>query len=81
MEARDGSQGFDFEGTYDEVIENRKIAYTMTDGRQAAVEFQALGDKTHVSCAFDPDDEYPLEFQQQGWQAILDAFKTYTENN
>jgi uncharacterized protein YndB with AHSA1/START domain len=34
MEAKDGSFGFDFEATYDEVIVQKKITYTMTDGRQ-----------------------------------------------
>ncbi len=81
MEARDGSEGFDFEGTYDEVVEHQRIAYTMTDGRQATVDFEDLGDSTRVSIAFDPENEYPQDFQQQGWQAILDAFKTYTESN
>ncbi len=35
MEAKDGSFGFDFEATYDEVIDQKKITYTMDDGRQA----------------------------------------------
>jgi uncharacterized protein YndB with AHSA1/START domain len=81
MEARDGSQGFDFEGTYDKVVEPEKIAYTMTDGRQVTVDFEDLGGSTRVAAAFDPDNEYPLDFQQQGWQAILDGFKKYTEAN
>jgi len=81
MESRDGSQGFDFEGTYDEVDELRKIAYTMTDGRQATVLFEDLDGSTRVAIAFDPDNEYPPDFQQQGWQAILDGFKAYTEGN
>ncbi|MGD9711888.1 MAG: SRPBCC domain-containing protein [Thermomicrobiales bacterium] len=79
MEARDGSQGFDFEGTYDEVVDLKKIAYTMTDGRHATVDFEDLGGSTRVAIDFDPENEFPQEFQQEGWQAILDAFKTYTE--
>lgn len=81
MEARDGSQGFDFEGVYDEVVPMRKIAYTISDGRRATVLFEDRGDETHVSCDFDPDDDYPHEYQQQGWQNILDEFKKYTEAN
>jgi uncharacterized protein YndB with AHSA1/START domain len=81
MEARDGSQAFDFEGTYDEVVEPKKIAYTMADGRRATVDFEDLGGSTRVAVAFDPENESPLEFQQQGWQAILDEFKKYTEAN
>lgn len=33
MEAKDGSVGFDFEGIYDEIIEHKKISYTMPDKR------------------------------------------------
>src|SRR5690606_24405788 len=40
MEAKDGSAGFDFEGVYDEVIDHKKIAYTMPDGRHAVTEFE-----------------------------------------
>ncbi len=81
MEARDGSEGFDFEGTYDDVVEHSKIAYTMTDGRQAVVDFEDLGGSTRVAIDFAPENEFPHEFQQQGWQSILDAFKVYTEAN
>jgi uncharacterized protein YndB with AHSA1/START domain len=48
MEAKDGSFGFDFEAIYDDIINNKKIAYTMTDGRQAAVGFNNLDNKTGV---------------------------------
>lgn len=81
MEARDGSQGFDFEGTYDSVIEHSTIDYTMTDGRQATVAFEDLGDSTRVAIDFDPEYEFPHEFQQEGWQSILNGFKSYTEAN
>lgn len=43
MVARDGSYGFDFEGTYDEVEPNRKIAYTMPDGRTVTTIFSENG--------------------------------------
>lgn len=33
MEAKDGSEGFDFSGVYSEIIEHKVIAYTMDDGR------------------------------------------------
>jgi uncharacterized protein YndB with AHSA1/START domain len=79
MEAKDGSAGFDFTGTYDEIVPNEKIAYTMDDGRKAAITFEALGNSTHVTVVFDPETMNPPEFQKQGWQAILDNFKKYTE--
>jgi len=29
---------------------------------------------------FDPENQNPLEFQKDGWQAILDNFKRYSES-
>ena len=81
MEAKDGSFGFDFEAIYDEVIEHKKISYTMTDGRQATTNFENLNDKTKVSITFDAENENPVEFQRSGWQAILNNFKKYVEAN
>ncbi len=81
MEARDGSFGFDFEAIYDEVVPGEKFTYTMTDGRQAAVDFKKRGDKTEVIVTFDPENENPIEMQKGGWQSILDNFKKYAEAN
>ena len=79
MEARDGSMGFDFEGVYDEVRENEHIAYTMADGRTVKVDFVADGDTTRIVETFDPESQNSREMQQGGWQAILDNFKKYAE--
>jgi uncharacterized protein YndB with AHSA1/START domain len=81
MEAKDGSFGFDFEAIYDEVIEDKKISYTMTDGRQASTYFKDHKGKTKVSTTFDAENENPIEMQRAGWQAILDNFKKYVESN
>ena len=43
MEAKDGSFGFDFFGTYDEVIPLEKIDYTLGDGRKVNITFKAQG--------------------------------------
>ena len=79
MEAKDGSFGFDFGGTYDEVVPHKTIAYTMGDGRQVNVNFEAQGDSTKVTETFDPENMHPHDFQKAGWQAILDNFKRYAE--
>ncbi len=81
MEAKDGSWGFDFEAIYDEVIPEEKFIYTMTDGRQASVAFDNLGGKTKVIINFDAEKENSVDMQREGWQAILDNFKRYTESN
>ncbi len=79
MEARDGSMGFDFEGTYDVVIPNDKIEYTIADGRKVIVDFTAQDKQTHILETFEAETFHTTELQQQGWQAILDNFKRYTE--
>ena len=81
MEAKDGSFGFDFEGVYDEVVDHKKIAYTMPDSRQVITNFENLGDKTKVTTIFDAENENPVEMQRDGWQSILDNFKKYVEKN
>lgn len=79
MEARDGSFGFDFEAVYDEVADQERIVYTMGDGRQAAIRFGEAGDATDVTVIFDAESENPIAMQRDGWQAILDNFKSYAE--
>lgn len=81
MEAKDGSFGFDFEVVYDEVIDQQKISYTMGDGRQATTTFENQGGKTKVTTVFDAENQNPVEMQKGGWQAILENFRNYTENN
>jgi len=81
MEAKDGSFGFDFGGIYDEVVPLKRIAYTMDDGRKVEVDFKEENGKTHVVSTFDPESQNSSEQQRAGWQAILDNFKKYTENN
>ena len=81
MEAKDGSFGFDFEAIYDEVVDQKKITYTMGDGRQATTDFENLGGKTKLRTTFDAEDQNPVEMQKGGWQAIMNNFKKYVESN
>lgn len=80
MEAKDGSAGFDFEGTYDLVEEYEKIEYTMADGRRVEVSFVNTPQGVMVTEKFDPENMNSEEMQRAGWQAILDNFKKYVEN-
>ncbi len=80
MEAKDGSFGFDFEAVYAEIIESKQFTYGFGD-RNATVLFNELGNQTEVIVTFDPETQNPIELQRGGWQAILNNFKEYTENN
>ena len=81
MQAKDGSFGFDLVGIYDDVVENESLKYNFEDGRNIEVIFEKLSDhKTKVTQNFEPENQNPLEFQKEGWQAILDNFKKYSES-
>lgn len=79
MEAKDGSFGFDFEGTYTRVVPHELIEYRMSDGREAAVRFTQEPDGVRIRVTFDAENENPAEVQQEGWQTILDNFGRYVE--
>ncbi|HEX7358633.1 MAG TPA: SRPBCC family protein [Ignavibacteriaceae bacterium] len=81
MEAKDGSFGFDFEGVYDEVVDHKKIAYTMPDGRKVITNFESDGGRTKVTTTFDAENENSVEMQRTGWQSILNNFKQYVESH
>lgn len=81
MEAKDGSFGFDFGGVYDDVKTNELIAYTMGDGRKVSIMFDSDGETTTVTEMFEAENQNPVEMQRDGWQAILNNFKKYTEAN
>lgn len=74
MEAKDGAEGFDFEGTYTRVVPRQLIEYRMSDGRQVQVEFSQRGHEVLVRQTFDAESENTPEVQRAGWQAILDNF-------
>jgi uncharacterized protein YndB with AHSA1/START domain len=80
MEAKDGSMGFDFEGTYEEIGLNERITYKMTDGRMVEIRFEQEGDMVNVLESFEAEGSNADEQQKAGWQAILNNFKSYVEN-
>jgi uncharacterized protein YndB with AHSA1/START domain len=79
MEAKDGSFGFDFAGTYTKVVAEQRLEYTFGD-RHAVVEFLPSGATVTVRVTFDGEDEHPEEMQRGGWQAILDNFARHVES-
>ena len=81
MEAKDGSFGFEFAGVYDLVKDKEYIEYTMGDGRKVKIDFTGSGNTTKVVESFDAEETNSVEMQRGGWQAILDNFKKYVENN
>ncbi len=80
MEAKDGSYGFDFWGTYDEIEPNHKITFTLGDGRWVGIQFIDVNGQTQITEIFEAEDTNPLDLQKTGWQSILDNFKQYVES-
>lgn len=80
MEAKDGSMGFDFGGTYTKVVPAKALSYTMGDGRMVDVTFEEKAGKTRIMETFDAETQNPVEMQRQGWQSILNNFKAYAES-
>jgi uncharacterized protein YndB with AHSA1/START domain len=79
MEAKDGSAGFDFEGTYTRIVPHKTIEYRMSDGREVQNEFIERAGDVLVKVTFDAETENSPEVQRAGWQAILDNFGRYVE--
>jgi uncharacterized protein YndB with AHSA1/START domain len=73
MEAKDGSMGFDFAGTYTKIVDGIRIEALVGD-RVVAVEFIPAAGGTLVRETFDAEPTHSIEQQRQGWQAILNNF-------
>jgi len=80
MEAKDGSMGFDFEGTYTQIITHELIEYSFGD-RTAQVEFIPRANDVLLRVTFDAEDTNPIEMQRGGWQAILANFARHVERH
>jgi uncharacterized protein YndB with AHSA1/START domain len=78
MEAKDGSVGFDFTGTYTNIVPTRLLEYSFGN-RVATVEFIEMPDGVNVRVAFDAEATHSIEQQQSGWQAILNNFARHVE--
>ena len=78
MEAKDGSMGFDFAGTYTTIVEHKLIEYSFGD-RKAEVEFVPGAKGVVVRVVFDSEPTHSVEQQQGGWQAILDNFARHVQ--
>lgn len=80
MEAKDGSMGFDFNGTYDEIDKPNKILYTLGDDRKTEIVFSSKDGSTEIKETFEAEGSNPVEMQAAGWQSILNNFKRYVES-
>lgn len=80
MEAKDGSVGFDFSGTYTNVIDKQRIEYSLDDDRKVVVQFSIAEGGVKVEETFESESQYSIEHQREGWQSILNNFARYVES-
>lgn len=78
MEAKNGSMGFDFAGTYTKIVPNSLIEYSFGD-RTGQVEFIDGPGGVKVRVTFDGETTHPVEQQREGWQAILNNFARHVD--
>lgn len=79
MASRDGKISFGFEGIYDEVNHQKRITYTLLDGRKVEIDFTEVDGNTIVTEVFEAESMNAPELQRAGWQSILDNFKKHVE--
>ncbi|WP_109830590.1 SRPBCC family protein [Reichenbachiella versicolor] len=79
MESKDGSMGFDFTGTYEEIDLHELIFFKMSDGRSVQITFSEIGKEVKIMEAFETEGSNSEAQQKAGWQAILSNFKKYVE--
>jgi hypothetical protein len=79
MAAKDGSFSFDFGGVYTNVETNKRIEYTLGDGRKVKITFSTTGNETKITETFDTESTHSIEMQRGGWQAILEVFLKFVK--
>ena len=80
MEAKDGSFGFDFWGTFTEIEISKKLFSVLGDGRKLEIILEEKNGITTIKEKFETEDENSVELQREGWQAILNNLKKYADS-
>lgn len=80
MEAKDNSFGFDFSGTYEEIVDKKRVVTRLDDNRLVKTEFHVENDSVRIVDTFEAEDQNSIELQRVGWSAILNNYKLYTES-
>jgi uncharacterized protein YndB with AHSA1/START domain len=80
MESKDGKYGFNFYGIFTKIVPESRIEYSLGDERSVSIVFRESNGKTELTETFDAETENSLELQKNGWQAILENFRKYTES-
>src|SRR5215210_1684909 len=80
MQAKDGSDGFDYSGKYDKVKTNEFIELTTSNGRKTINTFISRGNETIITETFEAETKTPIDIQRDFCQNVLNNFKKYAES-
>jgi uncharacterized protein YndB with AHSA1/START domain len=80
MAAKNGSEGFDFEGVYTGIEKFSWIEYRLLDNRIANVHFEDNVTEVKLTETFEPETKISEELQKQFCSAVIQNFKEYVEN-
>lgn len=81
MEKKDGSEGFNYKGSYTLVIPFARIELLQEDGRKSTVHFKEQDGNTTIIEQFEPEEKTELELQQEFCQSVLNKFKAFSEGS
>lgn len=79
MSSNNGREDDTYEGVYDEIIDQERMGYTLSDGRVFEVTFENLGKATKVTLSSESETENSGAHQKEEWQNVMDHFKSYVE--
>ena len=71
MAAKDGSESFDFGGTYTDIEPPEKLYFALGDGRKVRIDIFEKPDGCLIEERFEAEQQNNLHLQRQGWQSIL----------
>ncbi len=81
MAAKDKSASFNFNGVYTNVKAYELIEYDIEGGRHVKIQFTKQPNGIKITETFDIEYSNSIDLQKDGWQAILENYKKYIENN
>lgn len=80
MASKDESMRFDFKGKYTKIVLHKQISYVLEDGRSVNISFEEKDSFVLLKESFEAEGTNADEMQRNGWKAILENFRIYTEN-
>lgn len=79
IKAKNGSEDFDFAATYSQIKLYQLIEFQEDNGRTVRLKFAETDSGVTIRQTFDAEPGIPHNEQRAEWQAVLDHFARYVE--